>query len=164
MLANRGLLLEVLPILRLAVEMMAWSLAAFNLASEEQVKRLNAQRCLSKLKAAYPKAGEIYGYLSEFSHWRFVVHSSFLKIEGERVGVLSVSCQYRAMSLALSVVVLDLFIEVVRLLYGSQADTLVHNAQGTLSRDNSKSTHQALDKLTAFAQSKNFDELKMLLC
>jgi hypothetical protein len=49
MLSNRGLLLEVLPILRLCLEMMAWSSAAFNMPNEDQVIALRSLRGLRTL-------------------------------------------------------------------------------------------------------------------
>lgn len=42
LLSNRGLLLEVLPILRLCLEMMAWSSVAFHMKDEERVVALKA--------------------------------------------------------------------------------------------------------------------------
>jgi hypothetical protein len=46
MLSNRGLLLEVMPILRLCPEMMAWSSSAFHMPDEDDVVALKAQSCI----------------------------------------------------------------------------------------------------------------------
>ena len=69
MLANRGLFLEVLPVLRLCLEMAAWASVAFREVDEEKVKRLKAQSCIHKLKSIYEPAGRLYGYFSKFAHW-----------------------------------------------------------------------------------------------
>jgi hypothetical protein len=99
MLANRGLFLEVLPVLRLCLEMISWSLTAFYIEDEETVRKLKANACISKLKQVYETAGQIYGYFSKFSHWEHEIHSHFLKIEKGQVAVIQASCRYRAMSL-----------------------------------------------------------------
>jgi hypothetical protein len=163
MLANRGLLLEVLPILRLAVEMMAWAVAVFDSEDERRAQRLNPQNCIATLRPIYETAGPIYGRLSEFSHWMFVVHSNFLKIDGERLAVLMASCRYRAASLAFSVIVLDIFVEIIIYLYRDAANSLVMSVQGVPTRDNSKKTHQVFDQLATFADSDDFLILKLLL-
>jgi hypothetical protein len=117
MLSNRGLLLEVLPVLRLCLEMMAWSNSAFHMQDEEKVVVLKAQSCISELKNVYRTAGKLYGYLSTFSHWGHAIHRQFLDITPGQVGVLKASVRYRAMALALCLVILDVFVEVVRRLY-----------------------------------------------
>jgi hypothetical protein len=78
MLSNRGLLLEVLPILRLCLEMMSWAYVAFYMHDLEEVSALKAQSCISSLKASYNSVGRLYGYLSKFTHWGHVVHRHFL--------------------------------------------------------------------------------------
>jgi hypothetical protein len=50
MLSNRGLLLEVLPLLRLCLEMIAWADSAFYINDEAAVVELKAQSCISSLK------------------------------------------------------------------------------------------------------------------
>jgi hypothetical protein len=52
-LANRGLLLEVLPILRLRLEMTAWSAIAFYIDDEKKVINLKAQTCIAKIRSVY---------------------------------------------------------------------------------------------------------------
>jgi hypothetical protein len=63
------LLLEVLPILRLCLEMMAWSTSAFHMQDEERVVALKAQSCISELKNVYPTVGKLYGYLGTRDTW-----------------------------------------------------------------------------------------------
>jgi hypothetical protein len=99
MLSNRGLLLEVLPVLRLCIEMLAWSSSAFYMRDEDHVIALKAQSCISELKNVYRTSGKIYGYLSTFSHWGHVIHGQFLDIAPQQVGVLNASVRYRAMAL-----------------------------------------------------------------
>jgi hypothetical protein len=61
--------------------------------------------------------GKVYGYLSKFSHWEQEIHTQFLNVGAEKVAVTLASCQHRAMSLTLCLVILDLFVEVIRHLY-----------------------------------------------
>lgn len=51
MLANRGLLLEVLPILRLCLEMMSWAYVAFPMRDENEIVALKAQNCIFSSEA-----------------------------------------------------------------------------------------------------------------
>jgi hypothetical protein len=156
MLANRGLLLEVLPILRLCLEMMAWSSAAFYMRDEEQVIALRAQSCISGMKDFYETAGRLYGYLSTFSHWGHVVHGHFLEVKSGQVAVLEASVRYRAMSLALCIVILDVFVEVVRRLYSERSSILIEGVQGVLDRGVDRRTYQVLSSIV---QSTGLDEL-----
>jgi hypothetical protein len=68
MLSNRGLLLEVLPLLRMCLEMIAWARTAFYISDEDAVISLKAQSCVSSLKETYKSAGRLYGFLSQFAH------------------------------------------------------------------------------------------------
>ena len=142
MLSNRGLLLEVLPVLRLCLEMMAWSRSAFHMPDEEKVIALKAQSCISELKNLYRTAAKLYGYLSTFSHWGHVIHGQFLDITPQQIGVLNASVRYRAMALALCLVILDVFVEVVRTLYPAKSDLLIAAVQGVSDRNSQRKTHQ----------------------
>src|SRR5436309_8677870 len=117
MMSNRGLLLEVLPLLRLSLEMAAWAHTAFYISDEQKVVDLKAQSCISSLKTTYRSAGQLYGFLSQFSHWGHAVHSEFIDIDKETVSIVDASVRYRAMSLALCLVILDVVVEVVRKIY-----------------------------------------------
>ncbi len=132
MLADRGLLLEVLPILRLSLEMIAWSFVAFRLANEDAVKKLEATYCISKMKGIYPSVGKLYGHFCSFSHWNFKVHSHFICESEEGAAVMHASRHFRALSLSMCLLVLDLLVEVIRSLYGSAADVLILDVQSDL--------------------------------
>ena len=155
MLANRGLLLEVLPILRLCLEMTAWANVAFHMQDEEKkVVALKAQSCIASLKDVYGTAGKIYGYLSTFSHWGHVIHGEFLSFDDQQVAVLKASVRYRAMALALCLVVLDVFIEVIRKIYAERSDALVVEIQGIPDRGIARNTQKmvaTITELTALA-------------
>ena len=125
MLANRGLLLEVLPILRLCLEMIAWANVAFSLGDEDKIVALKAQGCISQLKQIYETAGKIYGYLSRFAHWGQVVHGEFISSDEEKVAVIHASARYRAMTLALCLVIIDVLVEAVRAIYGERSKSLI---------------------------------------
>jgi len=163
MLSNRGLLLEVLPILRLCLEMMAWSNSAFYLQKEEDVIALKAQSCISELKKVHRNVGKIYGYLSTFSHWGHVIHGQFLDITPENVGVLTASVRYRARTLALCLVILDVLIEVVRNLYAEKSDILIAAVQGILDRNSDRRTHQMLSSVAELTRLNELFEIQTFL-
>jgi hypothetical protein len=163
MLSNRGLLLEVLPILRLCLEMMAWSNSAFEMQDEDQVISLRAQSCISELKSVYQTAGKIYGYLSKFSHWGHVIHGQFLDITPKRIGVLNASVRYRAMALALCIVILDVFIEVVRKLYPDRSDVLIIGVQGIPDRSTERKTHEMLSRIVELTELNELHEIQSFL-
>jgi hypothetical protein len=163
MLSNRGLLLEVLPILRLCLEMMAWSNSAFYLQKEEDVIALKAQSCISELKKVHRNVGKIYGYLSTFSHWGHVIHGQFLDITPENVGVLTASVRYRARTLVLCLVILDVLIEVVRNLYAEKSDILIAAVQGILDRNSDRRTHQMLSSVAELTRLNELFEIQTFL-
>jgi hypothetical protein len=163
MLSNRGLLLEVLPILRLCLEMTAWANVAFHMQNEEKVVALKAQNCIADLKNVYETAGKIYGYLSTFSHWGHVVHGEFLSFDDQQVAVLKASVRYRAVALALCLVVLDVFIEVVRKLYTDRSDTLVVQIQGVLDRSAVRNTQKMVATITELTALSDLQRIQSLL-
>ena len=163
MMSNRGLLLEVLPTLRLSLEMMAWAGAAFNIKDEAKVISLKAQSCMSEMKRFYKTVGKIYGYLSTFSHWGHVVHGRFLDFADDRAAVISASVRYRAMALALCIVILDAFVEVVREVYRERSDELVLGVQGALNRDNTRKTCRVLSQFAELTKLSDLREIRSLV-
>ena len=163
LLSNRGLLLEVLPILRLCLEMLAWSSVAFHMKDEARVVALKAQSCIAELKSLYPTAGRLYGYLSTFSHWGHVIHGHFLDVRPEQVSVLKASVRYRAMALALCLVILDVFVEVVRMLYPTRSDALISEIQGVIDRTNDRKTHRTLARIVDLTKLDDLQEIQALL-
>jgi len=159
MLGNRGLFLEAIPTLRLAIEMTAWAIVAFHSADEDFVTQLQAQSCLASLRAAQPSAGRIYGYVSKFSHWEKVIHPFFLRIDEDKIGIIRASTKYRAMSLALCLVVLNLLVEAVRYLYVARADALVTSIQRTKGRGKNREIYK---QMVSISKTTELDEIKML--
>lgn len=147
MMSNRGLLLEVLPLLRLTLEMTAWAHTAFYLDDEEQVFELKAQSCISPLRDTYSSVGRLYGFLSQFAHWGHTVHGQFLHIEEGVTSVVMASVRYRAMSLALCLVILDVVVEVVRKIYADRSDSLVSKVQGVACPDSARHSYQYVSKI-----------------
>jgi hypothetical protein len=164
MLANRGLFLEVLPILRLCLEMMAWSATAYYLKDEDKVMRLKAQGCISRMKPIYESTGRMYGYLSKFAHWDYAIHSHFLNLSRERTFVVHASRRYRATSLTLCLLVLDVFVEVVRQLYAVKATRLITAVQGTFDRVPLRKVHMLVSLIAENSKEEYFAGLKSLLC
>lgn len=163
MLANRGVLLEILPILRLCLEMVSWAAVAFHLTNEDDITRLQAQKCISRLKSIYASGGRIYGYLSKISHWEYAIHSIFIGFERERTGVLKASVQYRAMSLALCLVIFDVSVEVIRHLYAEQAKQLISSIQGTWDRADERAIYRMDSAICDAANLTELDNIKSLL-
>jgi len=163
MFANRGLLLEVRPILRLCLEMLSWANVAFHMDDEDKVVSLKAQSCISALKPIYATAGTLYGYLSRFTHWGHVIHTHFLNFDSEQVSVITASPRYRAMSLALCLVILDVLVEVVRSMYGDRSDSLTLAVQGAVGRDTGRQTYKFLEKIAALTELDDIREIRSLL-
>jgi hypothetical protein len=163
MLANRGLLLEVLPMLRLVVEMAAWASTAFYIEDESKVIDLSASNCVSKLKRLYPTTGKIYGHLSTFSHWGHAIHSDFLFVEPKRTSVVFAAIRYRARALALCAVTLDLVVEVVRSLYSARSDDVVSAVQQTLARDHERKLYSLVSQIAELTQLPEVREVLQFL-
>ncbi len=163
MLSNRGLLLEVLPILRLCLEMMAWANTAFVTQDENDVMNLKAQSCISHMKSMYKPAGKLYGYLSTFSHWGHAIHGQFIDIRSGQVSILNASIRYRAMALALCVVILDIFLEVVRNLYGERSYEIITSVQGVIDRDLARNTCSMLFRIAELTALKDLEKIKSFL-
>ncbi len=147
MMSNRGLLLEVLPLLRLTLEMTAWAHTAFYLDGEEQVFQLRAQSCISSLKGTYASVGPLYGFLSQFAHWGHAIHGQFLHIEEGVTSVVMASVRYRAMSLALCLVILDVVVEVIRKIYAERSDGLVSKVQGVACPDPTRHSYRYVSEI-----------------
>lgn len=163
LLANRGLLLEAIPILRLCVEMLCWSKAVYNMSDESAIIALKPHACISKTKATYPSIGMFYGYLSKIAHWEQTIHGDFMHFEGDAISIVSASCKNRAMSLAICLTVIDILTEVVRAIYKDMASDLIFDVQGTLNRDKIRKTYVLTSEITELVQLPEFDQLRTLL-
>jgi hypothetical protein len=162
-LSNRGLLLEVLPVLRLCLEMIAWANVAVHMRHVEEVIALKAQNCISILKQTYKTAGRLYGYLSRFTHWGHIIHGHFLDVDEGRAAIVKASVRYRAMALALCLVILDALVEVIREIYKEKSDALVLRVQGVLGQDPTRKTHQLLSEIARLSELDELREIQLLL-
>jgi hypothetical protein len=164
MLANRGLFLEVLPILRMCLEMLAWANVSFYERNEDDIVRLKASYCVSKLNVLYKTAGQIYGYFSTFAHWEYKIHGYFITVEDGMVGVISASRIQRAKSLLLCLVVLDVWLEVLRKLYPVEAPDIILGVQDTVDRNKSRATYSlGCEIAKACQESSEIDEILNLM-
>jgi hypothetical protein len=163
MLANRGQLLEVLPLLRLCLEMICWANTSFYIQDEDKIVALKAQNCFSNLKLVYPSVGKVYGYLSKYAHWGHMIHGEFLDFSEEKVGVLMASARYRAIALALCLVILDIFVEVARGIYAAESAVLVRRVQGVLSCDATRKTHRILSEIATLSGLPELKEIQSFL-
>jgi hypothetical protein len=163
MLANRGLLLEVLPLLRLCLEMVAWAHTAFYLSEDNSIFELKAQSCISSLKGTYVSAGKLYGLLSEFAHWGHAIHGEFLDFDQETVSVVNASVGYRARSLALCLVLVDVCVEVARKLYREKSEPLVRRVQNAGCPDRARNSCRYLARIVDVCGLKEIREIQSLL-
>ncbi len=152
LLANRGLLLEVVPLLRQALEMVSWAYMAFNEDDQKIIDKLKAQHCVGSLKKIYPNAGRIYGYLSQFTHWGRSIHNHFIGIEEGRGAILNASVEHRAISLALCLTLVDVLLETLRALYANHSHELISNVQGCLAWETERNTFKYIEKISVKSQ------------
>ena len=162
-LANRGYLLEPIPILRLAVEMIAWAAAAFFFDDESRLDGLKAENCIRDAKKIYKPAGRLYGYLSMFSHWRRDIHRSFLVIKENQAGVITVSCLHRAMSLSACIIVVEFLLEVIIFKYQEHAMTLYSAVQNSESLSEECATRSALREIAGCVDEIQISDIISLL-
>jgi len=165
MLANRGLLLEVLPLLRLCLEMIAWAHTAFYLSDDNPVFELKAQSCISSLKEIYPSAGKLYGLLSEFAHWGHAIHGEFMHFDAdqETVSVVNASVGYRARSLALCLVLPDVCVEVARKIYQEKSESLVKRVQNVGCPDPGRNSCRYVARIVNVCGLSEINEIQSLL-
>ena len=104
-----------------------------------------------------PHCWTLVRYLSTYSHWGHVIHGQFLSFEEGKIGVLKASVRYRAMGLALCLVVLDVMVEISKLIYAKRSESAVRRVQGALNRDATRYVHQNLTKIVVCTE---LDELK----
>ena len=152
LLADRGVLLETVPLLRQALEMISWSYVAFDEKTPENVDKLKAQNCIGTLKKIYPKAGRLYGYLSQFTHWGRSIHSYFIGVKEGKGAVLNASVEHRAISLALCLAVLDVFLETLRALYGTHSNELISTIQECLLWEKERNTFKYIEQIYSKTQ------------
>jgi hypothetical protein len=162
-LSNRGLLLEVLPLLRMCLEMMAWAHTAYYVSDNDAVVELKAQGCISSLKETYKSAGKLYGLLSQFAHWGHAIHGQFIDIDEGQVLIVEASVRYRAMSLALCLVMLDVYVEVIRKIYQGKSDALVSKVQGVSCPDPARNSCQYLSRIADICELGEVREIQSLL-
>jgi hypothetical protein len=163
MISNRGLLLEVVPLLRLSLEMAAWAHTAFYIEDERRVFDLRAQGCISSLKGTYKSAGLLYGFLSQFSHWGHAIHGKFIDIEKETVSIVKASVRYRAISLALCLVILDVIVEVIRKIYSERSGRLVLRVQGVAYPDPARKSHHYVSTIAQVSELGEIREIQTFL-
>jgi hypothetical protein len=66
-LVRKEYIFETDAVVRLILEQLAWSYAAYS-ASDEQVFKLSGSGCITQLKAVFPECGPIYGELNKWVH------------------------------------------------------------------------------------------------
>ena len=158
MLSNRGLYLEVLPILRLGLEMISWAAMAFHCKSEDDVDGLKPNKCITMTKNIYGTIGNIYGYLSSFSHWHRSIHHNFISIDENKVMVSRASSKNRALSLVSCLLLLDVLIEIIGYIYKEKSTKLIEIIQKSNDSDE-KNTILLVRKVIILSNS---DDVKMI--
>lgn len=105
---------------------------------------------------------KIYGHLSQFAHWGHAIHREFIDFAEGKVGVLNASVRYRATSLALCLVLLDILVEVVRKIYAEKSENLVRKVQGVGCPDRARNSYKYLSRIseiTGLSAIKNIQSL-----
>ncbi len=105
--ANRGYLYESMAVARHILELLGWAYAVRPLLTIEAAEAINPQKTIGKLNKFYPKAGKLYGYLSEHSHFMPHRHEQHVHILDSKVATISQSVLYKGYALALAIVLLD---------------------------------------------------------
>ena len=90
-LSSNGLLHEVLTLCRSSLEMIMWVFAIFDLPNEKDPFEFLPEKAVSGFKTYFPSAGNYYGYLSGFLHWRKETHTRAFNFEEEYVAVVYAS-------------------------------------------------------------------------
>jgi len=67
------------------------------------------------------------------------------------------------MALALCLVILDVFVEVVRMLYPVRSDVLILEIQGIPDRTNDRNTHRTLARIADLTKLDDLQEIQALL-
>lgn len=162
-LSDRGYLLEVLPILRLSLEMISWAYQVFDMDDESKIKKLQAQNCIHKLKKIHREYGRIYGYLSDFAHWNHRIQEKFLFLGEENAGVILVSSKYRAISLGLCFAILDVLVSVIKALYEERSEPLILAVLDTLDSGPMRGTYRGLQLISEVTQLEELREILSFL-
>ena len=69
---------------------------------------LSANQSIGYLKQVYPTSGAVYGWLSDFAHWLPDHHQLFVSFDGNRYSYTKASAEFRAVSLAHILLLLDI--------------------------------------------------------
>jgi hypothetical protein len=84
-----GLNVEGDAVSRLILEQIAWAVAAAQLDSRDEVRKVKAESSITQLKALLPDTGRLYGELSKIAHAGYLQHrDSFLLGDEEQGAVL----------------------------------------------------------------------------
>lgn len=157
MLGNRGLILEVIPILRSCLEMIAWAVTAFSNEDPTYVRNLRATNCIRYLKEIYPSAGQIYGFFSHFAHWDFSVHRHFIVANEGGSAILNASSKHRCLSLSYCLLILEILSAVPGRLYLDRQAELERLSEARLETE--KRTKSYLRKIVAESDDRDLAQI-----
>jgi hypothetical protein len=76
---------------------------------------------------------------------------------------VNASVRYRAISLALCLLVLDVMVEVVRKIYRERSETLVRAVQGVGCPDPARNSYQYVSKISMICGLKAIEDIQSLL-
>lgn len=77
--------------------------------------------------------------------------------------MLKASVRYRATALALCLLIIDVWVEVIRQIYPEKSDALILGIQGSLAKDATGNTHQYVSKITELSGLNDLREIQALL-
>jgi hypothetical protein len=74
------------------------------------ISKTSSTKAVSALKAIYPEAGKLYNWLSGHSHWAYSAHIKSWDVDDDKLGILLATGRFKAISLALAIVMLQVAI------------------------------------------------------
>ena len=111
------------------------------------------------LKKIYETSGKVYGYLSKFSHWGHAIHHVFLDFDEDKASVIYSPIKYRAMCLSAILLLLDIFTESIKFVYGERSSEIVFDVQGPAANGPNRNALTAFKRIKELCKLAEIDEI-----
>jgi hypothetical protein len=103
-LSTHGFFGETMSVLRYFVEQISWLTVAISMKDGDEIRRIKAEASLTAAKRIFPQIGDLYGFLSETTHFRPDHHGLHLSIDDGRVATLLRSARFSAFGYCATVI------------------------------------------------------------
>jgi hypothetical protein len=97
--AQQGYLSETITLCRMALETLAWSVAASHASDHNQILKISTTRAITIANKKFKKFGRLYGLASKFTHWEPEVHLSFVSMGENGSEIVTRSVPHKICSL-----------------------------------------------------------------